>query len=202
MIGDYNINIMNYDIHPQTEDFVDLLYSYCFFPLINRATRVTHVTATLIDKIFTNNLECAEKSLQGIFVTDISDRFPIFHINWSYQQEELDIYIIKRMYSYKHKQSFCSDLEWNTQLDRRPINLYEIFLTLYNVNFPKWKIKLKYNNRKPWLTKGIKQSIRIKNKLYMNFVKVKSAYNERKYKLSEINWNMFWSLRKKRSITP
>ena len=31
MIGDYNINIMNYDIHPQTEDFVDLLYSYCFF---------------------------------------------------------------------------------------------------------------------------------------------------------------------------
>ena len=32
------------------------------------------------------------------------------------------------------------------------------------------------------LTEGIKQSIRIKNKLYMNFVKVKSAYNETKYK--------------------
>ena len=190
IIGDYNINIMNYDIHPQTAEFVDLLYSYCFFPLINRPTRVTHVTATLIDNVFTNNLECVEKSLQGIFVTDISDHFPIFHINWSYQQEELDIYIIKRMYSYKHKQSFCSDLakiDWSeiyNLIDAQSIftRFHEIFLRLYNVNFPKRKIKLKYNNRKPWLTEGIKQSIRIKNKLYMNFVKVKSAYNETKYK--------------------
>ena len=136
MIGDYNINIMNYDIHPQTAEFVDLLYSYCFIPLINRPTRVTHVTTTLIDNIFTNNLECAEKSLQGIFVREISDQFPIFHINCSYQQEELDICIIKRMYSYKHKQSFCSDLakiDWSeiyNLIDAQSIftRFHEIFL--------------------------------------------------------------------------
>ena len=94
------------------------------------------------------------------------------------------------MYSYKHKQSFCSDLakiDWSeiyNPIDAQSIftRFHEIFLRLYNVNFPKRKIKLKYNNRKPWLTEGIKQSIRIKNKLYMNFVKVKSAYNETKYK--------------------
>ena len=104
-------------------------------PLINRPTRVTHATATLIDNVFTNNLECVEKSLRGIFVTDIADHFPIFHINWSYQQEELDIYIIKRMYSYKHRQSFCSDLakiDWSEIYNLiDAINLYEVSRNIF-----------------------------------------------------------------------
>ena len=59
---------------------------------------------------------------------------------------------------------------------------HEIFLRLHNVNFLKRKIKLKYNNRKPWLTEGLKQSIKNINKLYMKSVKIRSAYNEMKYK--------------------
>ena len=190
MMGDYNINILNYDVHPQTAEFVDLLYSYCFFPLINRPTRVTQSTATVIDNIFTNNLTCTEKSFQGLFVTDISDHYPIFHINWSHQQEDSEIFIMKRRYSYKNKQSFCSDLakiDWNeiySLMDAQLIftRFHEIFLRLHNVNFPKRKIKLKYNNRKPWLTEGLKQSIKNKNKSYMKSVKIRLAYNEMKYK--------------------
>ena len=110
MKGDYNINILNYDVHPQTAEFVDLLYSYSFFPLINRPTRVTQSTATVIDNIFTNNLTCTEKSFQGLFVTDISDHYPIFHINWSHQQEDSKIFIMKSDIPTNIKNNFVRTL--------------------------------------------------------------------------------------------
>ena len=39
-----------------------------------------------------------------------------------------------------------------------------------------------YSNRKPWLSEGLKNSIRHKNKLYVKCKKVKSAFNEEQYK--------------------
>ena len=60
---------------------------------------------------------------------------------------------------------------------------HSTFTKLFNQHFPKRKIRVKYNNRKPWLTDGLKKSIRIKNKLYMKYVKIKSTYYECKYKM-------------------
>ena len=52
------------------------MYSLCLYPLIDKPTRVTESSATLIDNIFTNelrhNLTC------GILFNDISDHLPIF----------------------------------------------------------------------------------------------------------------------------
>ena len=47
-----------------------------FFPLITRPTRITSNRATLIDDIFTNNLN--NFSVSGIMFWDISDHLPIF----------------------------------------------------------------------------------------------------------------------------
>ena len=50
-------------------------------PLITKATRVTDKTETLIDNIFTNNLEKFNDSINGIIVlSDISDHLPIIHL--------------------------------------------------------------------------------------------------------------------------
>jgi hypothetical protein len=47
------------------------------FPIINRPTRVSAHSATLIDNIITT--EVFDKSLRkGIIKTDVSDHFPIF----------------------------------------------------------------------------------------------------------------------------
>ena len=42
-----------------------------FYPLINKPTRITDSSATLIDNIFTNVHNTETKS--GIWITDISD---------------------------------------------------------------------------------------------------------------------------------
>ena len=39
IMGDYNINLLNYDSHTKTASFLDTLYSKYFIPLINRPTR-------------------------------------------------------------------------------------------------------------------------------------------------------------------
>ena len=49
--------------------------------------------------------------------------------------------------------------------------------------FPITKIKTKYNNRKPWLTEGLRSSIKSKNKLYRKYKKVDSVANETTHKL-------------------
>ena len=48
ILGDFNINILNYDTHSATAQFMDTLHENAFFPLINRPTRVTPTSATLI----------------------------------------------------------------------------------------------------------------------------------------------------------
>ena len=96
ILGDYNINLLNHDTHSATAQSMDMLYSHAFIPLINRPTRVTPSSATLIDNIFTNNLRSNEHMLQGIFVIDISDHFPVFHVNYLYQEKEVETSICKR----------------------------------------------------------------------------------------------------------
>ena len=75
LMGDYNVNILNYDYHSATAEFVDMLYSHAFLLLINRPTRTTQTPATIIDNIFTNNIVEPEWGHNGILVTDINDHF-------------------------------------------------------------------------------------------------------------------------------
>ena len=50
LMGDYNINLLNYNKHAETTSFIDILYAHSFLSLINRPTRVAKESATLVDK--------------------------------------------------------------------------------------------------------------------------------------------------------
>ena len=49
ILGDFNYNLLRAEDHIPTSNLLDWMYSYSFLPLINRPTRVTRSTATLID---------------------------------------------------------------------------------------------------------------------------------------------------------
>ena len=40
LVGDFNINLLNYDTHSDTAEFLNTLGSYCFQPRIIRPTRI------------------------------------------------------------------------------------------------------------------------------------------------------------------
>ena len=87
IMGDYNINLLNVHTHIPTADFIHMMYSYSFFHLITKPTRVTGNTATLIDNIFCND-------------------FPIFSIKFKRHIADTKQYITKRMLTTKNISSF------------------------------------------------------------------------------------------------
>ena len=64
--------------HPGTQKFLDVMYNAGVFPLINKPTRITQDSATVIDNVITNNL--MGNILSGILINDISDYLPVFVI--------------------------------------------------------------------------------------------------------------------------
>ena len=77
-LGDFNLNCLNYKENYEVKDFYNNIFQHSVIPLINKPTRVTSKTATLIDNIITNSF--FEASLKkGIIKTSISDHFPVFN---------------------------------------------------------------------------------------------------------------------------
>ena len=54
-MGDFNINLLNYESHPLTHEFLGNLGSHCFLPYITQLTPITDHLATLIDNIYFNS---------------------------------------------------------------------------------------------------------------------------------------------------
>jgi len=75
--GDFNIDLLKTECHPPTLDFANCLFSHSFYPVINKPTRITETTATLIDNILTN-FDSTYKLSPFIFCSDISDHLPLF----------------------------------------------------------------------------------------------------------------------------
>ncbi len=78
IMGDVNINLLNFNEHSKTNDYLEDIFSSGFIPLITKPSRVTPYSATLLDHIYTNkhNIETAS----GIVISDLSDHFGIFTI--------------------------------------------------------------------------------------------------------------------------
>ena len=164
--------------------------SNSFLPLITRPTRVTANSATLIDNIFTNHFDKSLQSSEGILVTDITDHYPVFHINRQITTMDSEIYIERRLYNQRNKQAFLGaiqEIDWGEIYSTPGTQIcFDIFhgklVRLLNKCFPKVRMKMKYNNRKPWLSDALRNSIKWKNKLYYKFRKIDSVYNETSYK--------------------
>jgi len=71
--GDFNVDTS--DNCARSRLFVDSMRSLFLIPLITIPTRVNNDSQTLLDNIWTNQLAI---SIVGVFVTDITDHFPIF----------------------------------------------------------------------------------------------------------------------------
>ena len=52
LLGDFNVNLLNYNEHNQTNEFLDSIASKSFVPLILQPTRKTSHSNTLIENIF------------------------------------------------------------------------------------------------------------------------------------------------------
>ena len=76
LLGDFNINLLNYNDHQPTNDFLDSLASNSFIPYVLHPTRITSHSKSLTDNILSNFLSHEIKS--GNITATISDNLPKF----------------------------------------------------------------------------------------------------------------------------
>ena len=76
IMGDFNIDLLKYEEHHQSDDFINTLGIYSFQPHILQPTRITAHSATLIDNIFFNSID--HNLISGNLICDISDNLPNF----------------------------------------------------------------------------------------------------------------------------
>ena len=184
IMGDYNIDLLKHELHPPTEKFLEAMYSNSLLPMILKPTRETETTATLIDNIFTNKYNVNDNIFQGIFATGISDHYMIFHISDKCAPDIEEYQLIRlinesRMLKYKER---ILGTDWSILYVYDTCESYfssfmNIFKSIYNEAFPVMKTKRKYRNRLSWLTAGLKESIKRKNKLYRISLKHRTSYN-------------------------
>ena len=77
-MGDFNLNLLNYDTHSETNDFINLMITHYLLPHILYPRQVTDHSATIIDNIFTNITEFNSKS--GNILCEMTDHCPQFII--------------------------------------------------------------------------------------------------------------------------
>ena len=75
--GDFCVNLLNYNEHNQTHEFLDYLASNWVIPLIFQPARITSHSNTLIENIFSN---VDSDIISGNLTATISDSLPQFLI--------------------------------------------------------------------------------------------------------------------------
>ena len=78
LMGDFNIDLLHYESHNQTREFLDKIYFGSLTPHITIPTRITSRSRTLIDNIFTNTVD--ELSISSNLMCPLSDHLAQFLI--------------------------------------------------------------------------------------------------------------------------
>ena len=155
LVGDLNLNLIDYQSNAKVRNFVNLIFQHSLVPIVNKPTRVTKNNTTLIDYIITNSFTDQE-NLNGILKTDIFDHFPIFNISMKHglDSDDKKVTIKKRIINAHSIQEFRDILSevnsGNLFLISNPNDAYEYFLKVFSGIYD-----LAFPLQKPCMTKGL-----------------------------------------------
>lgn len=173
-MGDFNVELLKSETCDFSPNFLLSIQSYSFFPVIDKTTRVHNNSATLIDNILVNRI--GFKVSSGNFVSDISDHYSQFCIIHSpslksrYQETKIREYsrFSEENFISDISQTHCTGLISNGSIDKRFSSFYNKLDKLVNRRAP-LKIVSKHKAKqlsKPWITRGLRRSIKIMNDLF------------------------------------
>lgn len=206
LMGDFNINILNSDSHQPTNDFINLMTSNSLYPLISKPTRITNSSATLIDNIFTNNLEY--NMVSGIFYVDLSDHLPVFQItnlklitNPLPQKKQIQLINRSTINAFRSK---LAAIDWPFLQNANSVNdCYDAFsdclIPIYKQSFPLKTFTLKACSfTKPWFSIGLSMSCQRKNYLYKQSIINPTPFNKLRYHKYRNKYNFLIKIARKK----
>jgi hypothetical protein len=172
--SDLNLNLIRFNEHAQTNEFLNTMISQSFLPLITLPTRLTETCANLLDNIFTNKQQ--DMYVGGLLYCSLSDHLPVFYLNINKKNTQKEIPVKKRNMSAKKVEVFKQELsntDWSLILnDSNPKSAFQTFSDLINSKFEKYfPLEIvKQNKRntpiKPWMNRDILKLRKTKDRLF------------------------------------
>ena len=176
--GDFNFDLIKAENHNDTFEFLEIMTTNFLLPTITVPTRINSCNNTLIDNIFSSEINPDLKS--GNFTVGISDHLPSFMIipknNQHHLPKKHNLY--KRNMKQFDKENFIADyvnIDWNNELKA------EMKDTNYSTGrgigkyIPVVKIiQKKFKRRyKSWIDDDILGKIKQKNLIFKQYVKAR-----------------------------
>ena len=172
--GGINIDLLQCELKASVKNYKEMLVSLGCLPLIKYPTRISSSSATLIDDIYTNNVTHATATY--ILYEDISDHLPVMLLLKNKTHKITSNNTLNTDTKYFISDEFLMDLydnfeNWQTvnqSVDDQFDNFIKIFDDTLSKHAPLRKKSTKEQkiSVKPWITKGILTSSKMKNKLY------------------------------------
>ena len=199
ILGDFNLNLFEYDNNTHIDEFVNSMISNSLFPLVNKATNFFRGSSTLIDHAWTNILnnstKCdvvdmstsSHKPLLSSIPTKLkhfidkaasnSTNLKLHNINTDSLNNfsnDFDSFLSTR--SYKH-----SELIKDSTVVKSTFSDFHSTLThLYNKHIVVDKVFKSNRNKyeKPWITTGLAKACKVKSKLHNIWIKSRGTMKE------------------------
>ena len=182
LMGDFNMDLLKTESDEKIGKYYDILSRYLFVPHITLPTRITSNSKTLIDNIFSNDLDFSI-GVPGNFTFSISDHLPQFLLmpgGLGGLPKKHNIFRRKKNYSGVDIVADSLAIDWAAVL--RPDGMdpnysfnkfYEEIVGILDRHAPLKKVSKKdfKLESKPWITPGILNSIRRRDSLLRRFIK-------------------------------
>ena len=196
ILGDFNINILRYIDCTTVQSFLNMMFSYGLCPMIRRPTRVFGISATILDHIWTTdlNVKCS-----GIIRSCITDHYSVFvSTNILSNNHPNDNNLVTyRNFSQRNKQKFgekLNALSWEPLLSETNVNIlyssfYDIMCQIFDECFPICQRKVRpIDNQKPYVDDYIKGLIKEKHRILKLYNRNPITYgDEYRYIRNEVN---------------
>ena len=137
ILGDFNLDVLKYNSNEFVSEYIDNVFSHGFLQLVNKPTRCTSNSATLIDHVLTNKL--LESYETCILISRLSDHFPIVTFIPLDKSPNSPLYSFSRDFSEHNLIQFknnLSNISWNNTMDSEDTqesydNFSKLFLDLH-----------------------------------------------------------------------
>ena len=160
-MGDFNIDLLKFQTHDKTNDFIKCMITTGYLPVITKPSRITNHSATLIDHILYSN-NTIHNYISGLIITDVSDHFGTFCINRKKEPIKTPTFTYIRKISeinVAYFKQILSATDFRTVLYQDcPNEAYDTFIEIYtiafNTAFPlrRRKLRRKFIKREPCMT--------------------------------------------------
>ena len=200
LTSDMNINLLKCSNHKPTSYYYDTLLSNGLTPKITVPTRVTHSTATLIDHIFINE-NSPEQSFAGTITSSMTDHYFNFIFMKNSKNIKYPKTVTYRPFTEKNIAKFnealnntdfgpllemtCPNEAYGELIDKYD-GLLNAIIPMKTSKFDKYK-----HNYNPWITKGIRLSIKHRDKLHSKIKKCKSDKQRKKLETKYDEYRIF-----------